>query len=352
MSVFKFAVILHPSDISDVREKFALMRGLPKSWPEKITRKVPLLKTSIIRGKSQRGEIEGYFMYMALSGDQLLKLPENYCLKRVLKCGRMAEKKGVQLIGLGGMTSVIGKGGIDVARCLNSAVTTGKTYRMAAVLEGAEKTIQRNGKNKENTKCVIIGADSAVGSVCAHILLRKGFRYITLISSEKRFLGNLTGKILYDYGISVKITSNVNKALATADLVIRAGSTGHEKNHEAFVCKAGTIICDFFYARNGSESPAWLYKGRDTVHIENGAIQVSDKIQLMQGANKVSHIACADVAEVLLLALEGRKHSYSLGDNMRVEKAEEIMGLARKHGFVQTGYFSGGRMIPFKKACE
>ena len=43
--------------------------------------------------------------------------------------------------------------------------------------------------------------------------------------------------------------------------------------------------------------------------------------------------AYACMAETMVLALEGRYESYSLGKHIRVEKAREIAQLARQHGF-------------------
>ena len=42
----------------------------------------------------------------------------------------------------------------------------------------------------------------------------------------------------------------------------------------------------------------------------------------------------ACMAETMVLALEGRYESYSLGKQVRVEQVREIAQLARKHGFI------------------
>jgi predicted amino acid dehydrogenase len=39
------------------------------------------------------------------------------------------------------------------------------------------------------------------------------------------------------------------------------------------------------------------------------------------------------MAETMVLALDGRYESYSLGKHVRIEQVHEIAWLARKHGF-------------------
>ncbi|MER3467826.1 MAG: hypothetical protein C4312_04505, partial [Thermoflexus sp.] len=43
-------------------------------------------------------------------------------------------------------------------------------------------------------------------------------------------------------------------------------------------------------------------------------------------------------AETMILALEGRYESFTLGRNLQIEKVEEIARLARKHGFRVAGF--------------
>jgi hypothetical protein len=46
------------------------------------------------------------------------------------------------------------------------------------------------------------------------------------------------------------------------------------------------------------------------------------------------------MAEVMILALEGRYESYTLGQDITVEQVEEIASLAAKHGFRLGGFRS------------
>jgi fatty aldehyde-generating acyl-ACP reductase len=51
------------------------------------------------------------------------------------------------------------------------------------------------------------------------------------------------------------------------------------------------------------------------------------------------------MAEAMILALEGRYESYTLGRDITVEQVEEIASLAEKHGFRLGGFRSFERAV-------
>jgi fatty aldehyde-generating acyl-ACP reductase len=44
------------------------------------------------------------------------------------------------------------------------------------------------------------------------------------------------------------------------------------------------------------------------------------------------------MAETMALALEGRYEDYTIGKEIEIEQAQEIGGIARKHGFRLAGF--------------
>ena len=55
----------------------------------------------------------------------MLELPVQTVYKKLIQTGRLAEKLGAQILGLGAFTSVVGDAGLTVARELEIPVTTG-----------------------------------------------------------------------------------------------------------------------------------------------------------------------------------------------------------------------------------
>lgn len=340
MTVFRFAHILHPRNIEDARNKSKILRALPVTWVEKIIPRIPPVKISAISGLSSRGRIEGYFIYLGLTTQQLTDQPESFCLQKILKCGRLAEKKGAQLLGLGGTTAAMGGGGIKIARRLQSAVTTGRTFCVATVVESACRLVEQRGLIGENIKCTIIDASSPLGGVCSQLLARHGFTDLTLVTDRKHRLDNLVWKLFYDHGISVKITSRIPRALKKADLIVITDDISGEKFDTAAVTlKKGTMVCNLCRCKFTGRGLCSTNNG--VTLIDSGMIRVPPQINFNKNFDfAVSRIIPADMAETMILAMERKKHSFSLGDGIRIEKMDEMMGMARRHGFQLVGYSS------------
>ena len=176
----KFAFMIHPIELSDIYRKLKFMEKLPEGAVEGIIRRFPPLKISHITGvKSQHSEAEGYFVACPLTTKQMMQLPEEYVIDKIIKTGKLAEKLGAKILGLGAFTAVVGDAGITVAKNLNIPVTTGNSYTVATAIEGAKKASEIMGKNIKDAQVLIIGATGSIGNVCAQILA-KDCKYMTL----------------------------------------------------------------------------------------------------------------------------------------------------------------------------
>ena len=147
----KFAFIIHPIDAKrDVARKggvYSAAKYLPERWVEElIRRKEPIVASHITGVKSATGaEAEGWFIACPLTPRQLLELPQEFVYKRLIQCGELAQSLGAKIIGLGAFTSVVGDGGVTVAKNLDIAVTTGNSYTVATAVEGALDGARRMG---------------------------------------------------------------------------------------------------------------------------------------------------------------------------------------------------------------
>jgi len=75
-------------------------------------------------------KIGGWFVSCPLTSKQMITLDEDYVLKKIIKTGKLAEKLGAKILGLGAFTAVVGDAGITVARELNIPVTTGTAIQL------------------------------------------------------------------------------------------------------------------------------------------------------------------------------------------------------------------------------
>jgi predicted amino acid dehydrogenase len=80
-------------------------------------------------------------------------------------------------------------------------------------------------------------------------------------------------------------------------------------------------LCDVSASWNIADN----HNGRPDVTIIKGG--------LIKLPNAVDNFVHASLAETMLLTLEGKFTSYSLGDDINLDKMEEIADLAMRHGF-------------------
>jgi len=337
-----FAFIIHPIDNSDIYRKFKFLEKFPQGIVDGITKRIPPVTISHITGiKSEYNEVEGWFVACPLTTEQMINLPEEYVLKKIIKAGKHAEKLGAKLVGLGAFTSVVGDAGITVAKNLGIAVTTGNSYTVATAIEGTKKATEIMGKDIKNANVVVIGATGSIGKVCAEMLARDT-KYLTLAGRRIEKLEDIAEKILKDTGLSVKITSNVKNAVQNADVIVTVTSS-LDTVIDADDLKPGAVVCDVARPRDVSREVA--EKRNDVLIIEGGIVEVPGDVNFNFNFGFPRKTSYACMAETMMLSMEGRYENFTLGRELTIAQIEEITEIANKHGFKLAGFRSFEREV-------
>lgn len=338
----KFSFIVHPLHVKDVTRKFPKARYLPDFVLEGVSRLLPPFQVSEIKGiRSACSEVEGAFICSPLTSRQLLGLPVEVSLHKILSAVQLAAKNGAKIVGLGALTAVVGDGGVTIAKNAGIPVTTGNSYTVFTALEGTKKAAGIMGIDWSRANVAILGATGSIGSVCARMLAREN-RYLTLVARHQNKLEQLAAKILYETGLAVKITSNTKTALSQADVVITVTSA-LDTPVEPEDLKIGAVVCDVARPRDVSRKVA--EKRKDVLVIEGGVVDVPGKPEFNFNFGVPPGKCFACMAEVMILALEKRYESYSLGREMTIAQVEEMGRLAQKHGFILAGLRSFEKSI-------
>lgn len=318
------------------------MRSLPQSLTRAAASFFPPVVASYVSGiSSPYNSIEGCFIGVTLTSEQMLRLPQEVSLRKIIAAGKKAAQAGAKIIGLGAMTAVIGDAGITVAQNLNIAVTTGNSYTVATALEGTQKAAELMGIDIERAEVAVLGASGSIGSACARILARKA-NYLTLIARNIPRLENLAEGILKDTGLAVKVTANVKEAVRKADIVI-AVSSAADSIIDPEDLKPGAVVCDVARPRDVSARVA--QKRDDVLVIEGGIVEVPGDVNFNFNFGFPPKTAYACMAETMILALEKRFENFSLGRELHVSRIDEISALAAKHGFKLAGFRSFERPV-------
>lgn len=332
-----FAFMIHPLDEADVVKKFAAAKYLPDFVIRQMLKYAPPFKASDITGVASRhNEIAGCFVTCPLTARQMTTLPEPFVMDKIIRAGKLAQSSGAKVLGLGAFTSVVGDAGITVAKHLSIPVTTGNSYTVATAIEGAKMAAALMGHSLETANVVIVGATGSIGSVCACLLARE-VRCLNLVGKDEVKLHKLANKVLYETGLVVKISRDVKHSLRDADIVICVTNSVEVLINPEDL-KPGAVVCDVSRPRNVSRQVAELRN--DVLVIEGGLVEVPGNVDFNLNFGFPPGMAYACMAETMVLALEKKYESYTLGRELNVEQVLEIQKLAKKHGFKVAGFRS------------
>ena len=331
----KFAFVLHPLSLEDMQMVSPFVRYVPDFLLEYILQKKKPFEVSHITGvRSPYAEAEGWFVGCPLTAKQMMELPEEFVIDRIVETGKVAEELGAKILGLGAFTSIVGDAGITIAERLNIAVTSGNSYTVATALEGTREAARLMGKDLRDAEVAIIGASGSIGSACTRILSRE-VRHINLVARRIGPLEDLAQELNRHGQATFSVSSDVKRSLHKADVVIAVTSAVDFIIDPADL-KSGAVVCDVARPRNVSRNVSALRN--DVLVIEGGVIHVPGKVDFRFNFGFPPHTCFACMAETMILALEGRYENFTLGRKLNPSQIDTISVLARKHGFTLAGF--------------
>jgi len=336
-----FAFIIHPIDPKrDVSRKFPLLgRILSEGQIDFFSTFFPpvyLSEIEGIRSEATGKEIKGWFIACPYTPRRMLSLPEKVVYRKIIQTGRMAEKLGAKILGLGAFTSVIGDAGITVAKGLDIPVTTGDAFTVAIAVEALREAAKLIGINLTQSTAAVVGAGGAIGRVCAE-LLADDVSKLYLLGRRSEPLEKLKAKL--DLSSRAELQSSTDLShLADSDLILSVTSAVNENVIHPEHLRAGSVVCDVARPRDVS---AMVASARDDILvIDGGMVDIPGVVDFHFNFGFPEGKAYACMAETMALALEGRFEDYTLGKDITRSRVDEISMISRKHGFRLSGFRS------------
>ena len=303
----RFAFVLHPLSLEDMQMVSPMVRYVPDFLLEYILKqKKPFTVSHITGVKSPHAEAEGWFVGCPLTAKQMVELPEEFVIDRIVETGKIAEELGAKILGLGAFTSIVGDAGVTIAERLNIAVTSGNSYTVATALEGTREAARLMGKDLRDAEVAIVGASGSIGSACARILSRE-VRHINLIARRIAPLEELAQELNGHGAATFSVSSDVKSCLHKADVVIAVTSAVDFIIDPADL-KSGAVVCDVARPRNVSRNVS--AQRNDVLVIEGGVIHVPGNVDFHFNFGFPPQTCFACMAETMILADKGndRKH--------------------------------------------
>lgn len=280
-------------------------------------------------------EAEGWLITVGGTPKELMAHSPEFTYGRLLAAAEIARKLGAQVMGLGAFTKVVGDAGVTVAKRAPLPVTTGNSYSASAALWAAHEALDRLGLAEVDAdgrirgRAMVVGATGAIGSVCARLLALASDE-LWLVSPESAKLLALKEQIDRDHPrASVHVAATPDAHLPDMDVVVTATSGAGKRVLDIMAVKPGCVITDV--ARPLDLSAEDVARRPDVLVIESGEIELPGDVR-MRDIGLPPGVTYACLAETVVLALEGRYETFTVGRSIEWEKVKEIYRLGLKHG--------------------
>jgi fatty aldehyde-generating acyl-ACP reductase len=327
-----FAFLSHPINLKQVNNFWPITKIMPAFFIKSILKLKNFNILTLKKIKSAEGqEIQGYVIVcsvLACEMEEIINLDQELVLDEIVSASFVAEQLGAGIMGLGGHLALIADKKPMIYKHLKTPITDGSTFSAWAIFEEIFKAAQQNKIELKNSTLTIVEPANAVGSLCA----RKFSGYVSrmiLTGQPTDRLEKLKESILALNPVGLEIEEDAAKAVRAADILINISS----RNTAAFNLadlKIKSIVCDASVSKNITEEA----KGKkDIIFIEGGLVKLPSGQDLGVNFGLPGHLIPASLAEAMLLTLEGRYLNYSLGENINLDKLEDIADIAVRHGF-------------------
>src|SRR5690349_6730591 len=274
----------------------------------------------------------------------MLELPERTVYRKIIQTGRMAEKLGADILGLGAFTSVVGDAGITIANALDVPVTTGDSYTVAMAVQAIRDAAIAMDIKMEDATVAIVGATGAIGRVCAELVAAEAARTLLVARDEKK-LEALRDRLKVHARSELVISTKMD-VLKDAQLILTVTSAIHDVIRPEHL-QPGSVVCDVARPRDVS---AMVAAARDDILvIDGGMVDVPGPVNFHFNFGFPDGKAYACMAETIALALEGRFEDYTVGKDITLERVKDITSIAERHGFRMSGFRSFEREITEKQ---
>jgi predicted amino acid dehydrogenase len=339
----RFAFVIHPLS-QQFFQRVEPLRTISKVAPspvmdvvEKAVAYAPPFVYSHVTGiTSPTGaEAEGWLISVGGTPKELMAHSPEFTYARLLQAAEIARKLGAQVMGLGAFTKVVGDAGVTVAKQAPLPVTTGNSYSASGALWAAHEAVERLGllevdeKGRIHGRVMVVGATGAIGSVCARLLALASDE-LWLVSPETAKLLALKHEIELEHPrATVHVAATPGEHLGDMDVIVTATSGAGKRVLDIMAVKPGCVITDV--ARPLDLSAEDVARRPDVLVVESGEIELPGDVR-MKDIGLPPGVVYACLAETVVLALEGRYETFTVGRNIEWEKVKEIYRLGLKHG--------------------
>lgn len=344
----KFAYLYYPPGRRDLFRdpRLRWLRTMPEgvqSVAERALARLPVRPVGHIRGiVSPTGEeAEGWVLELPETANSIQRAGQAHAANRLREATRLASKLGAEVMGVGAFAQSMSDATTGVAARAELPITSGCSYLVSTDMWAAKQAILAMGliDQDEHGRAVgtamVIGAGSAVGGVAAELLALVFHRLVIVDREPDRLLALGDRIAVHSPHCEVEVATRVGTHLADTDLIVAGLAPGWVGTLDlADGVKPGAVVVDCARPSEFEEEDA--LQRPDVLIIRSGEIELPGPADLGVNLGPPAKVAFASLAEVVVLALEGRNECFTLGDDIDLARVKEMYKLGLRHGMQLT----------------
>ncbi|HET7814598.1 MAG TPA: hypothetical protein VFL13_09515 [Candidatus Baltobacteraceae bacterium] len=335
----KFCFVVHPLSLADIERYEPSAKGKGPAIVRKIMEWMPSWAAVHVTGvRTPDGrETEGWFVSAALLPEQMLDFPREEVYKRIIRAIEIGAELGAEIAGLGAFTGVVGDGGVTIAERSPIPVTTGNSLTIAAGVQSLFRGAREMEIDAKEATAVVVGATGSIGSACVK-LVAPHVKHVILVARNNTRLAKFHESIANELPCTSSYTTDISEAVRQGQLILTATSSTQEVI-EPEDLQTGAVVCELSLPHDVSRRVSELRP--DVLVTEGGNMLVPGNVRFDRvrepgrdwdtGLPPRTALAC--MSETMVLALENRLESYTLGRGIDLQKVIEIQAMAGRCGF-------------------
>lgn len=345
----KFGFIAHPTS-TELKRHVKLLDMLTRSleeqdqgWDAERWRKrnlVPFVDFGRITSAAGAW-CEGIVHYMPFTAEEMISNPRIVAAKVVSAVDELRDR-GASFVGLGGFTGIVGNRGLQTIEKTGIPVTTGNSLTAYAAYRNVLDAMRLLGVEPADVEVGIVGYPGSICLAVAKLLGALGCRLVLVHRGDSSQAPKLLAHLPASLHPQVRLANSMDGVYADVRFFVAATSSGGVIDPRRLL--PGSVVIDAALPKDVLPCDE---ARNDVLLVDGGLVSGVEGLRLggesMGMSLKKFLNGC--LAETMVLALERRAESFSIGRELPEDKVLEIGAIAERHGLLPYPMAAGGERV-------
>lgn len=324
-----FAFLFHPTSMRQVRHFWPITSILPANTIASYLIKKSFKVIHLKRMRSGTGaEIQGYLIACPMIPEQIFETDDETILDKIVSAGYLAHKLGCQILGIAGYFAHVADKKPMIYKHVKTAITSGSTFTAWSIFESVYRSAQEKNMDLKKSVLTVFGPNNAVGQLsCRKLADYLGTVILTGGVTDR--LDRLKAALQKETPATVEVEPDTPKAIKQADIILNTYN-GPTVLFNLEDVKPDAIICDAAVFKHVAERAR---QRNDLTVIDCGIVRLPQGQRCGTYQGLPDNTVCSYMTEAMLLTFEDKFVNFSLGENINLDKMEDIADIAARHGF-------------------